>query len=51
MGRHRYFHKLYALDTVLSGLPEAPTKADVEKAMEGHVIEKTELMGTCEKGG
>lgn len=51
VGRHRYFHKLYALDTVLSGLPERPTKDDVQKAMEGHVIEKTELMGTCEKGG
>jgi len=47
IGRHRYFFKLYALDTVL-GL-EQPTKADVEKAMKGHVIASAELMGTYQK--
>ena len=41
---HRYFFKLYALDTELS-LLEGATKAEVEKAMEGHIIEKAELIG------
>ena len=48
IGRHRYFFKLYALDTVLPDL-KSPTKAELEKAMEGHVLAKTELMGTYEK--
>jgi Raf kinase inhibitor-like YbhB/YbcL family protein len=47
-GRHRYFHKVYALDTVLPDLGE-PTKADLEKAMSGHVLAKGELVGTYEK--
>jgi Raf kinase inhibitor-like YbhB/YbcL family protein len=48
MGRHRYFHKLYALDTVLEGM-KTPTKAKVEAAMKGHVIAQTELVGTYQK--
>jgi hypothetical protein len=48
IGRHRYFHKLYALDTVLPDLKQ-PTKAQLEKAMEGHVLEKVELLGTYQK--
>jgi len=48
IGRHRYFHKLYALDTVLPAM-ESPTKADLEQAMKGHVIEKAELIGTYQK--
>jgi hypothetical protein len=48
VGRHRYFHKLYALDTVLSGLRH-PTKAQVEGAMQGHVLERAELVVTYEK--
>jgi len=48
VGRHRYFHKLYALDTVLPDLGE-PTKAELERAMEGHVLAKAELVGTYEK--
>lgn len=48
IGRHRYFHKLYALDTVLTDL-EQPTKADLEQAMKGHVLEKAELIGTYQK--
>ena len=48
IGRHRYFFKLYALDIVLPDLGE-PTKAELEKAMQGHVLEKTELMGTYER--
>jgi Raf kinase inhibitor-like YbhB/YbcL family protein len=47
-GRHRYLFKLYALDTVLTGLDE-PTKAEVEAAMEGHVVGQAELVGTYEK--
>ena len=48
IGRHRYFHKLYALDTVLPDLGAAP-KAEVEAAMKGHVIAHAELMGTYQK--
>jgi Raf kinase inhibitor-like YbhB/YbcL family protein len=44
IGTHRYFHKLYALDTVLPDLHK-PTKAAVEKAMHGHVLDKMELIG------
>ena len=45
IGRHRYFHKLYALDTVLGELPQ-PTKASLLAAMDGHIIATAELMGT-----
>jgi len=45
IGRHRYFHKLYALDTLLPDLGQ-PGKTEVEQAMEDHVIEQTVLMGT-----
>jgi len=48
IGRHRYFHKLYALDTVLGDLGE-PAKADLEKAMKGHVLAESRLVGTYEK--
>jgi Raf kinase inhibitor-like YbhB/YbcL family protein len=48
IGRHRYFHKLYALDTTL-GSVEDPTKAGLLKAMEGHVVAQAELVGTYEK--
>jgi Raf kinase inhibitor-like YbhB/YbcL family protein len=50
VGRHRYFHKLHALDTVLPDLG-ASGKAEVEKAMADHVIERAELVGTYEKAG
>jgi len=43
--RHTYVFKLYALDSKLV-LPDKSTKADVEKAMEGHIIEQTQLTGT-----
>ena len=49
IGRHRYFHKLYALDTVLGEL-ETPTKSAVEAFMEGHVLARAELVGTYQKG-
>jgi len=41
---HRYFFKLYALDRKLS-LKAGATKAEVEQAMKGHVLAKTEVMG------
>jgi Raf kinase inhibitor-like YbhB/YbcL family protein len=50
IGRHRYFHKLYALDFVLPDLG-APTKSELESAMEGHVLAQAELIGTYEKKG
>lgn len=46
---HRYFFKLYALDTTLP-LKSGATKADVEKAMQGHILEKAELAGRYERG-
>ena len=48
IGRHRYFFKLYALDVVLPDL-KRPTKAQVEKAMQGHVLARAELIGTYKK--
>jgi hypothetical protein len=48
IGRHRYFFKLYALDGVLGDLGH-PTKARLEAAMKGHVLEEAQLMGTYEK--
>lgn len=41
---HRYFFFLYALDALLE-LPEGSSKAEVIEAMQGHVLEKAELMG------
>jgi Raf kinase inhibitor-like YbhB/YbcL family protein len=49
VGRHRYFHKLYALDTVLPDL-KRPGKAALEKAMKGHVLAEAQLVGTYQKG-
>jgi hypothetical protein len=49
VGRHRYFHKLYALDTVLGDLGH-PTKAKLEAAIKGHVLAHAELVGTYQKG-
>jgi Raf kinase inhibitor-like YbhB/YbcL family protein len=46
-GRHRYFHKLYALDTKLE--LDRPTKAELEKAMKGHVLAEATLIGTYQK--
>jgi hypothetical protein len=48
IGRHRYFHKLYALDAVLPDL-KRPNKAALEKAMQGHVLEQAVLIGTYQK--
>lgn len=45
---HRYFFKLYALDTHLD-LPEGAAKAEVEKAMKGHILAEAKLMGKYER--
>jgi Raf kinase inhibitor-like YbhB/YbcL family protein len=50
VGDHRYFFKLYALDTVLPDLNQ-PTKAKLEQAMQGHVIATSELIGRYQKQG
>ena len=48
VGRHRYFFKLYALDTVFPEM-RSPTKATLEEAMQGHVLAQAELIGTYQK--
>lgn len=48
VGRHRYVHKLYALDTVLQGL-DKPSKRALEKAMQGHIVGRAELVGTYQR--
>ena len=48
IGRHRYFFKLYALDTVLQDLKN-PTKSEVESAMTEHVLARAVLVGTYKK--
>jgi Raf kinase inhibitor-like YbhB/YbcL family protein len=47
-GRHRYFHKLYALDITLD--LRGATKLQVERAMQGHILANAELIGTYQKG-
>jgi Raf kinase inhibitor-like YbhB/YbcL family protein len=49
VGQHRYFHKLYALDTVLPDLRQ-PTKAQLEQAMRGHVLAEAQLVGLYQRG-
>jgi Raf kinase inhibitor-like YbhB/YbcL family protein len=48
IGRHRYFHKLYALDVTLPAKPL--NKPELEAAMKGHVLAQAELIGTYQKG-
>jgi Raf kinase inhibitor-like YbhB/YbcL family protein len=48
IGRHRYVHKLYALDIVLGGISKA-SKSALEKAMQGHIIGRAELVGTYQR--
>jgi len=49
VGRHRYFFRLHALDTTLPDLG-SPDRKRLEKAMEGHVLEKAELTGLYMRG-
>jgi Raf kinase inhibitor-like YbhB/YbcL family protein len=44
-GTHRYFFKVYALDAKLDLRANATKKKDLEKAMQGHIIAKGELVG------
>jgi len=48
IGRHRYFFKLYALDTTLNLSPAK--KPNLEQAMKGHILDQAQLMGTYQKG-
>jgi Raf kinase inhibitor-like YbhB/YbcL family protein len=48
VGRHRYFHKLYALDMELTDLKH-PSKGALEKAMKGHVLAQAELIGLYQR--
>jgi len=48
IGRHRYFFKLYALDSMLPDLHQ-PTGVQLEQAMQGHILAQTSLMGTYQK--
>lgn len=47
-GEHRYFFKLYAIDKMLD-LPAKATKYQVEREIQGHIIEKSELMGVYKR--
>ena len=48
IGRHRYFHKLYALDVILPDLG-TPSKKELENAMAGHILAQAELIGTYQR--
>ncbi len=50
IGRHRYFHKLYALDCVLPDLG-TPTQKVLVQAMQGHIMAEAQLIGTYQKKG
>lgn len=47
-GTHRYFFKLYAIDSTID-LPAGSTKAALEAAMQGHILEQAELIGLYQK--
>ena len=47
-GVHRYYFKVYALDSEL-GLPPGVTKSDLLRAMDGHIVAQGQLMGTYER--
>ncbi len=49
-GTHRYFFKLYALDTLLN-LPLSSTKKQIEAAMQNHILAKAELIGLYKRAG
>lgn len=49
-GTHRYFFKIYALDTKLN-LSAGISKGQLEKAMQGHILDKAELIGLYQRKG
>ncbi len=49
IGRHRYFHTLYALDCVLPDLG-CPDRKRLLEAMQGHILAEAQCMGTYQKG-
>ncbi len=49
-GMHRYFFKVYALDMHLDLKPQSATKNELERAMQGHILAKGELVGTYSRG-
>src|SRR5690606_8513229 len=50
IGRHRYYHRIYAMDSLLPDLGRNASRADLEAAMDGHVLGMAELMGTYPAG-
>ncbi len=48
-GRHRYFFRIFALDTIVGPTKHPPTMDELERAMRGHVLARGTLMGTYEK--
>ena len=48
-GKHRYFFRLYALDTATLGLPRAAKRQAVQDALQEHLLDQAELMGTYER--
>ncbi len=48
IGRHRYFHKLYALDLILPDLHQ-PTQQQLLQAMAGHILAQTEIIGLYQR--
>jgi len=49
-GKHRYLFKLFALDRESLNLSKGASRADVERAMDGHVLSQIQLMGTYQRG-
>jgi len=47
-GTHRYFFKIYALDTMLN-LEENISKGALEKAMQGHILGQAQTIGLCKR--
>lgn len=49
-GDHRYYFKLFAVDTETLNLPEGATRKEIDEALQGHVLETAELMGRFQRG-
>jgi Raf kinase inhibitor-like YbhB/YbcL family protein len=49
IGRHRYVHRLYALDTILPDLGPKAGKPELLAAIKGHVLEEAQVIGTYQK--